>query len=541
MKENMKKTVAALSAAAVMLAASASIYACPNGSLADRFGGAKDASVPAAEQYEAQESVSGGSAESAAPESSGSAPQEFFRNGPAGMKGGFAGTGQGAGSYAESASEIVLSELAENSAEALTADYANAETIVMSDENSSVKISSAGTYIVTGSCADGSITVKKGTTGVVLVLRDLELTSTESAALSLNKGSEVKIVVEGTVSLTDAEDIANEESDDFDGAALKAKAGSSVVLTGSGTLNVNGSCKHGIKVSSLDEDDIADGYGEASFIVDGDLIINISAAEDGMNSGTDLTIKSGTVNVSAGDDGIKADYILTIGVEGAEGPEINVKKSAEGLEGAVVNIISGDITVNASDDGINAANSDLTDYSFSINIMGGSVTVSSGADGLDSNGDINITGGLTTIAKSAMNGGEGGMDYQGSCYVADGCLVNPYGITMDSGMGGFGGMNGMSGNGWMKGGESPDEATSVAPQDGTVPGFPENGTAPRVPQDGTAPEFPEDGTAPRVPQDGGMPMKGMRPQRGQGMPGGAAPLDGQTTQSLPGMTGGQSI
>ncbi|MBQ1908068.1 MAG: carbohydrate-binding domain-containing protein, partial [Firmicutes bacterium] len=427
MKENMKKTIAALSAAAVMLAASASIYACSNGSLAGRFG-AKDTSVPAAsEQSEAQGSAAAGSSENA---------HGPFGNAPAGMKGGLAGAGQSTASYAESPSEIVLSGLTENSAETLTADYAKAETITMSDENSSVKISSAGIYIITGSCADGNITVKKGTTGVVLVLRDLDLTSSTGATLSLNKGSEVKIVIEGTVSLTDAEDIANEESDDFDGAAVKAKAGSSVVLTGSGTLNVNGSCKHGIKVSSLDEDDIADGYSEASFIVDGDLTINVSAAEDGMNSGTDLTIKSGTVNVSAGDDGIKADYILTIGVEGAEGPEINVKKSAEGLEGAVVNILSGDITVNASDDGINAANSDLTGYSFSINIMGGDVTVSSGADGLDSNGNINITGGLTTIAKSAMNGGEGGIDYEGSCYVADGCLVNPYGTTMDSGMGG---------------------------------------------------------------------------------------------------------
>ncbi|MBQ1907870.1 MAG: hypothetical protein II173_06820, partial [Firmicutes bacterium] len=125
------------------------------------------------------------------------------------------------------------------------------------------------------------------------------------------------------------------------------------------------------------------------------------------------------------------------------------------------------------------------------------------------------TGGLTTIAKSAMNGGEGGIDYEGSCYVADGCLVNPYGTTMDSGMGGRGGMNGMGGHGWMNGSESSDEA------------------------------------APGAPQDGRMPMKGMRPQKGQGMPGGAAPqdgmpkgaapLDGQTTQTLPGMTGGQSI
>ena len=64
------------------------------------------------------------------------------------------------------------------------------------------------------------------------------------------------------------------------------------------------------------------------------------------------------------------------------------------------------------------------------------MNVSSGADGLDSNGNINITGGLTTIVKAASNGGEGGVDYEGSFYAADGTLENPYGITMDSGMGG---------------------------------------------------------------------------------------------------------
>jgi hypothetical protein len=362
-----------------------------------------------------------------------------FQNGEmpqmGGPMGGFQGGMTGA-QTADSPSEIVESANTSNSAESLTADTANATTIVVSDSNSDIKIKESGTYIITGSASDGNITVKKGVTGVVLVLKDLSLTSSTGATLSINKGSEVKVVVEGTVTLTDAEDIANEESDDYDGAAIKVKAGASAVITGTGTLNVNGNCEHGIKVSSLDEDDIAEGYGEASLIIEGSVKINVTAAEDGVNSGSDLTIKSGSVTVSAGDDGIKSDYILTIGEDGTDGPTVNVKKSSEGLEGAIVNIFSGDVTVNASDDGINAANSDLSGYTFSINITGGTVNVSSGADGLDSNGNINITGGLTTIVKAASNGGEGGVDYQGSFYVADGTFENPYGITMDSGMGG---------------------------------------------------------------------------------------------------------
>ena len=391
----------------------------------------------------------------------------------------------------DEALEIQTSALASNSAEDLKADYANAETIVMSDSNNEVTIKEAGTYIVTGTCADGNIKVKKGTQGVVLILKDLNLTSTTGATLSLNKGTETKVVIEGTVTLTDAEDTADEELDTYDGAAIKAKAGSSTVLTGTGTLNVNGNAEHGIKVSGTDADDTADGYGDASFVIDGSLTVNVTAAEDGINSGTDLTIKSGKITVSAGDDGIKADYILTIGEEGAAGPTINVKKSGEGLEGAIVNIYSGNIDVTASDDGINAANSDLSDYTFSINIIGGTVNVSAGADGLDSNGNINITGGLTMIVKAANNGGEGGLDYQGTAYIADGCLVNPYGVTMDSGMGGMGGQMGPM-NGF--GGQRPD--MSEMP-DGTTPQMPpQGGHGPHGGMPGQMGQPPQEGTAP---------------------------------------------
>ncbi len=379
---------------------------------------------------------------------------------PEGGQPGGAGGGQRPGGMqqgtAQTASEpttIVTSDVVCTAAE-LTADEAGAETIVMSESNAEVKIENAGTYIITGSCADGSITVKKGTTGVVLILKDLDLTSTDSAALSCNKGSEVKIIIRGSVKLTDAEDPADEDSADaevadaFDGAALKVKDGANVYLTGTGTLTIDASsCKNGIKVG--DEN-------TPCFVIDGDLTVNITAANDGINGGYDVTILSGTLNIAAGDDGIHADRILTLGKEDGTGPTVNVTQSKEGLEGTVVDLFGGKGSIKAGDDAVNAANSDGTyssEMSFSINITGGNWEINSSGDGLDSNGNINITGGSTTI-RSASNGGEAGLDYLGSLYVADDALTNYSGISFDSGMGG-GQMPGWGGQRPGQGGQMP--------------------------------------------------------------------------------------
>ena len=170
------------------------------------------------------------------------------------------------------ASEIVTSDVA-NTAAKLYEDLANAINYLMTNVNSQVKISDAGTYVISGSATDGNITVKKGTTGVVLVLEDLDLTSTTGATLSVNKNAEVKIVVSGNVTLTDNENPADEESTDevvadaYDGAAIKVKAGSQVYLTGDGTLTLNGNAKNGIKVGD-----------EANLVIDG-TTLNVTAAK----------------------------------------------------------------------------------------------------------------------------------------------------------------------------------------------------------------------------------------------------------------------
>lgn len=477
------------------------------------------------------------------------------------------GMNNSAATFAEEPTEIIASDVV-NSAAELEANTENAQTITMDEENNRVTIDTAGTYVITGSCSDGNIKVKKETTGVVLILQDLDLTSTTGAAISCNKGSEVQIVIQGDVTLTDAENPEDEDSADtetadaFDGAALKVKAGASVYLTGDGNLTIDASaCKNGIKTSDADSD-----YDAAVLTIGGELSIDITAANDAINAGYDLVIESGTLTVSAGDDAIHADRILQLGSEG-EGPVITIEKSAEALEATVVNIFGGDVTINANDDAINAANKEGTyssELTYSINITGGTVNVNSRGDGLDSNGNINITGGFTTIS-SANNGGEAGIDYMGSCYVAEDTLQNNSGVSFDSGMGGFGGgRNGFGNFGGEQGGKQQmdfgGEQGGKQPmgnwggrQNGTMPedSMPEqgqegsqDGSGNQMPgfggQNGTKPGFPGGNASGQgfhgrhsmnaegqFPQNGQMPAEGQFPGNGELPQNGQAPAFGQ--------------
>ena len=345
---------------------------------------------------------------------------------------------------ASSASEIVSGTVT-NSAASLEADYDNATYISVTDDDSQVKISSSGTYVVSGESSDGNITVKKGTTGVVLVLENLDLTSTTGATVSVNKEAEVKVIISGNVVLTDNENPDDENSEDpdiadaFDGAAFKAKANSNVYVTGDGTLTINGNAKNGIKAGD-----------DSSLIFDG-VTVNINAVNDGINGNYDVTLLSGNFTIAAGDDAIHADHILTIGnPDSGEGPTVRVTQSNEGLEGTVVNIYGGDLSIVSADDAVNAANGDglyegVLDYSF--NMMGGKLSINSQCDGIDSNGNINLIGGSAEIHSASM-GGEAGMDYDGQLYISDDfSLNNQSGTAGPDGMGGMPGqMGGMPGD-----------------------------------------------------------------------------------------------
>ncbi len=323
-------------------------------------------------------------------------------------------------------------------------------------EGTDVTITAAGVYTLTGLCADGSVTVKKGVTGVTLILSGLTLTSSRSAALCLNKESEATVYLSGTSTLTDDEDPADETSTDaavadaFEGAALKVKANASLTVTGSGTLNVNGNAKNGIKAGD-----------EASLAFTDGVTVNITAAHDGINANSDLTLSGGTFTVSAGDDGIHSDAGLTV-----DGADITITKSNEGLEGATIVLQSGTGRITASDDGVNAA-ADGTASSLTVN--GGTWYVDAGGDGLDAGGDSNgdngaitFNGGTVTVFGSA-NGGNAALDagrgitYNGGTVLAVGMSAMAQAPSGGNVLAfGASGMGGMMGGGFGEHGQQTD-------------------------------------------------------------------------------------
>lgn len=250
-----------------------------------------------------------------------------------------------------------------------------------------VTISEAGTNVFSGNCVDGSITVKKGTTGVKLILNGLDLTSASAVTgpVLCKAGTETEIIAEaGTVNtLTDS--MANTEEK----AAVKVNKQSSLTLSGAGTLNVVGVCKNGIK-----------GGAETDITVQ-EQNLHIKSADNGLASDNTVTVKSGKLMIEAGGDGIKsspdrlddagnADDTVSLGDIILESGEINIIAAAdgiqgdnsvtvnggsyqittnggytttlasirncyEGLEAGTVYVNSGTININSTDDGVNAA------------------------------------------------------------------------------------------------------------------------------------------------------------------------------------------
>lgn len=259
-------------------------------------------------------------------------------------------------------------------------------------------IKSAGTYSLSGSCADGSIEVKKGTTGVTLILNGLELDSADTAPISCNKSTEVTIIAaDGSVNaLSDSAENNDDEypeNENAENSVIKCKDGSIVTLCGTGTINITASGKNGIKSGAATGEE-----GDASLTIK-ELTLNISAkVNDAINAEQLLNIESGTLNISAAADAVHSDLVLNIGAAGTDGPTINISECYEGLEAAELNVLSGNISILSSDDCMNAASSDLSNYDLSMNISGGTINAySSEGDGFDSNGDLNISGGIIAV------------------------------------------------------------------------------------------------------------------------------------------------
>ena len=289
-----------------------------------------------------------------------------------------------AGSLAYALDDVVTVEFSDGGIVVRPEDAAGVEA-----DGTALTVRGAGVYALSGNCADGCVKVEDGTEEVVLVLNGLTLTSADTAPIVCGKSTGVTIAAADDTenALTDSE--ANENAEK---AVLKCEDGAQVLLCGGGALQITALGKNGIKSGTALED------REASLTIR-ELDLTLDAlVNDAINAEQLLNVESGTLNIAAGDDAIHCDLELNIGAEGTTGPAITVSTCCEGLEGAILNVYSGNIDITSTDDCLNAANSDLGDYAFEMNISGGTIRAySSEGDGFDSNGTMTITGGDISV------------------------------------------------------------------------------------------------------------------------------------------------
>jgi hypothetical protein len=160
---------------------------------------------------------------------------------------------------------------------------------------------------------------------------------------------------------------------------------------------------------------------ESVIIEKGTIIIN--SADDAIHSNGSVLINEGTFSIAAGDDAIHAETSITI-----NGGNISISKSYEGIESALITVTNGTINLISSDDafnatkGLTAGGGESNDGSLLI-INGGNVTVNTtNGDGIDSNGNVNITGG-TIIVHGPQSQPEVGFDVNGTFSVTGGFLI----------------------------------------------------------------------------------------------------------------------
>ena len=246
-----------------------------------------------------------------------------------------------------------------------TIDLANpTATDGVSVENGTITITSGGTYRLTGEY-NGQVKIEAAKTDTVrLVLDNAKITNSTGAAINVVSAAEAIIyTAAGTTNTVADEANYTATGDDDPDAAIYSTA--NLTLTGEGSLSVKGAYEEGIHTTgglviasgTLEVNAANTGIKGKDYVDITGGIVNVTAAQDGIKStNTDdeslgfTRLSAGSVTVSAGDDGLKAPHTLEI-----SGGTLNIEKSNEGIEAQYINILDGDVTVNSTDDGINAS------------------------------------------------------------------------------------------------------------------------------------------------------------------------------------------
>lgn len=363
--------------------------------------------------------------------------------------------------YGEAFSQRDLSgeyDTAEAVAITLNGSSAASDSDSVQISGSTVTITAAGTYILSGELDNGSVIVNVSEQDKVqLVLNGVSIHSDTFAALYVVQADKVFVTLaDGTTnSLSNGGSFVLLDENNVD-AVVYAK--DDITFNGTGTLEISSPAGHGIV--GKDEVTITDGVYEivaadstirakdSIAIADGSF--TLTAGSDGLHAENNdddtlgsIYIADGTFTIQAVDDAVHATTLLQI-----DGGSLNIT-AAEGLEATYLQINDGEIDISASDDGVNAGRKSSA-YTPTVEINGGTLTIVMGAgdtDAVDANGNIIINGGTVNITAQSSFDCDGTAQYNGGTIIVNGQTVNSIPTQM---MGG--GMRGPMGGGMNGGG-----------------------------------------------------------------------------------------
>ncbi len=289
-----------------------------------------------------------------------------------------------AGQTLDAQTHYTNEDLTWDSSDEKTIDLANPTAADgVSVENGTITITSGGTYRLTGEYS-GQVKIEAAKTDTVrLVLDNAKITNSTGAAINVVSAAEAIIyTAAGTTNTVADEANYTATGDDDPDAAIYSTA--NLTLTGEGSLSVEGAYEEGIHTTgglviasgTLEVNAANTGIKGKDYVDITGGIVNVTAAQDGIKStNTDdeslgfTRLSAGSVTVSAGDDGLKAPHTLEI-----SGGTLNIEKSNEGIEAQYINILDGDVTVNSTDDGINASLKDSSSDTSSDTTSGTATT-----------------------------------------------------------------------------------------------------------------------------------------------------------------------
>lgn len=243
---------------------------------------------------------------------------------------------QSAGPLAYSTAEISVPKafsLYETSADE-TYDEASAVQISLKGESAEIKgngasvsgsditITAAGTYVLSGTLNNGSVTIDTtDSDSVRLFLNGAEIHSANGPAIYVKNAKEV--ILTSLTGTTETISASGENADEKKGAVY---AKDDLVITGGGSLNltsekgdaVHGNDKVTVSGALVNITAASDGIDANQNLLIQDSILTITSEKDGLKAGdsddttgevtvkADVTISGGVINITAGDDGIQA-------------------------------------------------------------------------------------------------------------------------------------------------------------------------------------------------------------------------------------------